>query len=278
MTATEEVASAVDPKEKRKAMKGKKRHGKGREVTDPVTHLPVTIHDMTEQDLKNAPENQPAPGSGDQRSLTGPGGADKAKSQLDREARELQEGYDGMQSLFPAPYFGDAKREVVETVRAALTVGFGVISSLSVLWLLVISFMESTSWILPLHSSLVTLLAALGAAGTTYCVPEYIAKKIDGIYENTTWDAMKDQDLSTDISGEEMPESVSWLNSLLSPPSGLLSTRISLRPWSTPSRMSCRHRCPKSSVWSAWMILARQRGFQDTGRQMAANRRSCPVC
>ena len=46
-TATEAVIGTLDPKEKRKAMKKTKRHGGGREVTDPVTHLPIIIHDQT---------------------------------------------------------------------------------------------------------------------------------------------------------------------------------------------------------------------------------------
>lgn len=46
-TATEAVIGTLDPKEKRKAMKKTKRHGGGREVTDPVTHLPIVIHDQT---------------------------------------------------------------------------------------------------------------------------------------------------------------------------------------------------------------------------------------
>lgn len=46
-TATEAVIGTLDPKEKRKAMKKTKRHGGGRQVTDPVTHLPIVIHDQT---------------------------------------------------------------------------------------------------------------------------------------------------------------------------------------------------------------------------------------
>ncbi|KAI9869979.1 MAG: hypothetical protein M1823_008886, partial [Watsoniomyces obsoletus] len=61
-TATETVAGSSDPREKRKAMKKMKRNDGGREVTDPVTHLPVTIYDATPKDLKGAPENEAATG------------------------------------------------------------------------------------------------------------------------------------------------------------------------------------------------------------------------
>ena len=75
-TATEKATSAADPRQKRKAMKHNKRDDGGREVTDPVTHLPLVIRDSTEKDLKRAPENIPAPGT-EKRTATGLDGASK---------------------------------------------------------------------------------------------------------------------------------------------------------------------------------------------------------
>lgn len=55
-SATEQAVGSIDPKEKRKAMKNAKQTG-GRQVTDPVTHLPIKIRDLTERDLSSLQEN-----------------------------------------------------------------------------------------------------------------------------------------------------------------------------------------------------------------------------
>jgi hypothetical protein len=48
------VAAELDPRQKRKSMKQRKEDHAGREVTDPVTHLPVTIHDSNKAELGSA--------------------------------------------------------------------------------------------------------------------------------------------------------------------------------------------------------------------------------
>lgn len=50
-------SAGVDPKERRKNMKKRKADTAEREVTDPVTHLPVTIRDFTDADLKAAEDS-----------------------------------------------------------------------------------------------------------------------------------------------------------------------------------------------------------------------------
>jgi hypothetical protein len=73
-------------------------HGE-REVTDPVTHLPVTIHDFTSQELKNALENIPLTGS-QQLRATEVGESPKSRIQLDKatQEEELQAGHSDSQS------------------------------------------------------------------------------------------------------------------------------------------------------------------------------------
>ena len=62
---SEAVSNGTDPRRKRKAMKGRapEKDSKSRTVTDPITHLPVTIHDFTSKELQQAPENPAAFGS-----------------------------------------------------------------------------------------------------------------------------------------------------------------------------------------------------------------------
>ena len=90
-----------------------------REVTDPVTHLLVTIHDSTDKDLKRLPENLPSAGSGT-RTSTGPSAASKSDAQLYKEAKEGQAEHEGMEKLFPPPHFDATEEELVRTYRLAI--------------------------------------------------------------------------------------------------------------------------------------------------------------
>ena len=83
-TATEVNAGIRDPRQKRKNMKRMKRDDGGREVTDPVTHLPVVIYDATDERLQKVPENEPSYGSQPWTSTA----AQKSETQLDLESRQ----------------------------------------------------------------------------------------------------------------------------------------------------------------------------------------------
>ena len=100
-SGTEAVAGATDAKEKRKAMKKSKRHGGGREVTDPITHLPVIIHDQTDKDLHSVPENEAEPGTNHD-TATGPQAASKSDDELEEERKKIQGGHNGMHAVFLA--------------------------------------------------------------------------------------------------------------------------------------------------------------------------------
>ena len=127
---TESVSTQADPRKKRKEMKHMDRDTGGRQVTDPVTHLPIEIRDQTQFDLKHTPENEPAPGQ-ISKSQTGASGASKSQGQLDEEHAELQRGYDSMQKTFPPPDFDDTKKELTKLFQFALTVGLGSIGVLA---------------------------------------------------------------------------------------------------------------------------------------------------
>lgn len=241
-SATETAAGHLDPKQKRKDMKKIKRHGGGREVTDPVTHMQTLIRDMTDKDLAATPENEVEAG-GHHRNTTG--GADKSTEQLDSEHKELQTGLAGMRKLFPPPDFHDTKKEMMMTFRLALRAGLGAISFLAVLALFIISALKSpapppqpainktggsrwfgrehglmastgswswTSW-LGITLTLATTLAM--AVGVTVGLSHWLKNKVDSIFEDETWDASRDQEAKSIESEAELPESVAWLNSLL---------------------------------------------------------------
>lgn len=211
-SATEHAAGTADPKEKRKAMKKAKRQTGGREVTDPVTHLPIVIHDQTEKDLRSAPENEPEPGD-HHTTATGPQGASKTDEELQTETEMIQRGFNGMQRLFPPPEFQSLKRELAaayeSTVRTGLTV-IGVVAASPFLF----SSLQGR-W-LPGFSTILGMLGFLSVTlGTAWGMGQWISKKVDEIVEDETWEASRREEEAVLGSDTELPESVQWLNGFL---------------------------------------------------------------
>ncbi|TVY52813.1 Meiotically up-regulated gene 190 protein [Lachnellula cervina] len=232
-SATEEAAAHTDPKKKRKAMKHNKRDGGGREVTDPVTHLPLIIRDSTEKDLKRASENEPTPGS-NHRSGTGFSESSKSSSQLQTEQEELQDNFDGMRKMFPPPAFDDTRAELTRTYQSALTVALSIIVGLSAVVLSLLLFMVSTSGSTATetrsrlsheqtrHSSwlyivliTVTIIVFVVGLAVIVLVRGWLAKKVQAIWEDKVWDAARVEEENSTQSGGRLPESVAWMNSLL---------------------------------------------------------------
>lgn len=228
-SATETAASHLDPKQKRKDMKKIKRHGGGREVTDPVTHLPVMMRDMTDKDLTNTPENESGAGT-HHRNKTG--ATDKTQEELDAEQHELDRGTAGMRQLFPPPDFEDTKKEMARVYRIATLAGLGIISTIALLSLVAIAALQSghrdsrTNWFVgDGHGRkaswswiwiTMTLATAAGIAfGATFVVSSWLSKKVESIFDDETWDADRNKETKTVESDAELPESTAWLNSLL---------------------------------------------------------------
>lgn len=211
-TATEQVASTVDPKEKRKAMKKNKRQTGGREVTDPVTHLPIVIHDQTDKDLKSAPENEPEPGE-HHTTATGPQGASKTDEELQKEWEIGQRGHNGVQKLFPPPKFAELKDELASAYQSTVRAGLSVIGVVAAVPFLVSSLQGR---LIPHWSTLLTVLGFLSITlGTAWGMGRWISKKVDEIVEDETWDASRREEEATVGSDSELPESVQWLNSFV---------------------------------------------------------------
>ncbi|KAK8056638.1 hypothetical protein PG993_001865 [Apiospora rasikravindrae] len=211
-TATEAVVSTLNPKEKRKAMKKTKRHGGGREVTDPVTHLPIVIHDQTEKDMKHVPENEAEPGS-DYDTATGLQGASKSNEHLDEEEVRLQRGFNGMQRLFPPPDFADLRSEMATVYQQAIRAGLGGLGFFAAMFFLIPSFWGR------LHPSINAAIALAGFLGTAGIVVvgmgRWISKKANEIFDDEVWDASKREENARLDSDTELPESVQWLNRLI---------------------------------------------------------------
>ena len=228
LTASEKVSQESDPKQKRKNMKHSKRDDGGREVTDPVTHLPVVIRDSTNKDLHRAPENEQAPGS-IKKTATGFKGATKSKDELKEETAQNQEGYDGMQLVFPPPAFSSTKAKMVKTYQIAFAAGLGAIvlvftSTIFIFVGLADSRIspwprkhdDSDSWrvFFPLAGAIA--FALLGAGAIIFLVVGWLSAKMKSIWEDEVWDAARAKEVDVNNKADSLPESVAWLNSVLS--------------------------------------------------------------
>ena len=212
------AAAELDPRKKRKNMKHMKRDETGREVTDPVTHLPVVIHDSTSKDLKAVPENEPPPESSPRTSTS----FSKSESQLQKETEEEQAEHRGMEKLFPPPRFDAARERLANTYRLALTVGLGTVYSFLLIILIGLNVYASTQreshgtkWLRLSLSSLVLLVVGVGiGGGLIWALQDWIRIQVQNIWDEEVWEAARLAEKETTES--PMPESTQWLNSLLS--------------------------------------------------------------
>ncbi|KAI9700546.1 MAG: hypothetical protein M1820_006700 [Bogoriella megaspora] len=224
---TEDTSQALtgsqDAKESRKTMQKRKDERAQREVTDPVTHLPVVIHDMTANDFKDIPKNESPVGS-DHRTITGVGGASKSTTSLQDEAYEQQGSHSNMEKLFPPPNFDVARAELIRLYQRAFTVGLGlIIVALTFLLVLERSFTvsEYVSRSMPhrrvsgiLASTFVIVGIGLGLGFLIVIgVRQWVENKVREIWETELWEAERQQ--SKKFEGTKASESPQWLNALL---------------------------------------------------------------
>lgn len=220
---SQSAISELDPRQKRNNMKTMKRDAVGREVTDPVTHLPVTIHDFTSNELTAAPENVPPAGS-NHRISTGFSAASKSEHQIKDEEEELQMEHKGLEKLFPPPGFNAAREEFARVYGLALTLTICSITVTLFMLLIGIHYAntsyvfnrndKSISWIRTLIFAAIILMTSIGiGSGLLWGIHGWLSQKIDEIWENRVWDAAKAQEQGD--TNSPIPESTRWLNSLL---------------------------------------------------------------
>lgn len=213
-SATEVVAGTFDPKEKRKAMKKQKRHGEGREVTDPITHLPIVIHDQTGKDLDSVPENEPEPGA-HHTTATGPSGASKSEQQLQDEQETIHHVHNGMERVFPPPDFDSLRQELATLYQQATRTGLCIIGLLAALLFALPARVNSNNWIPP-WSRLLGLAIVVGLGTITALgMGKWVNKRANEIFDDEVWDASLREEQAIIKNDEELPESVHWLNSLV---------------------------------------------------------------
>ena len=217
---TQTAANALDPRQKRKNMKHMKRDDTGREVTDPVTHLPVVIHDSTPKELRKAPENEPPAGSGP-RTSTGLSGFSKSESQLKKETEEVQAAHEGMAKLFPPPNYDDAHEKLSAIYKLAIGVGLGsvlLITLVLAVGIHALMIMRNDGFVknwlyFSLSSSVILSVGLLVGGGIIWGLQGWMSIRIRNIWEEEVWDASRSAEHNRAKS--PTPESTQWLNSLL---------------------------------------------------------------
>lgn len=198
--------------------KESKRAGNGletREVTDPITHLPVMIHDSTDYELSAAPENESYPDS----SLT-----KKSEKELREEYDEVKREHNGLLRCFPPPNFAAIREELAAVYRRALLFGLGSLFLISfallVAWQAAFNSTSRgqwdwhTSWPQVLLHIMMIAVPGLGiGGGIIWSVREWVGHRVEGIWESQVWEAARIEE--NDTAKSPTPESTQWLNSIL---------------------------------------------------------------
>ncbi|KAK8175890.1 hypothetical protein IWX90DRAFT_464380 [Phyllosticta citrichinensis] len=206
---SESMVSGRTPKEKRKKMKRRTEDPTERTVTDPVTHLPITIHDFTNKDLKNVPENEDPPNS-TKRCSTGAGAKEKDHDQLQAEADESEQYHSGIEAMFPPPSFENTRNELTKIYQNATTIVLGLVVGM-LLVALTAARVSSVNHHFAVSTALIFILGigVLAILG----MRSWIENKVDAVWNTEVWEAERQN--GKGLAKSETPESTQWLNSLL---------------------------------------------------------------
>ncbi|KAF1832896.1 meiotically up-regulated gene 190 protein [Decorospora gaudefroyi] len=210
---TEGNLQSTDAKTARKNWKHFNADGTERQVTDPVTHLPIKVHDFTDRELKSTAKNPPPPGS-DARTKTGTAAINKSDEQLEDDGLESQDAHTAMQALFPPPSFDTTRAEVTTVYMQAVTVGVGVAAiSLMLVDTLFWPTRHATGWTRQLFklAELGTMMAV--SAAVVLFMRQWSENKIRNVWDAEIWQAERQRGQT--LAKTKTAESTQWLNSLL---------------------------------------------------------------
>lgn len=219
-TFTDKTSQAMptgsDSRQARKNLKALERHNEGREVTDPVTHLPVVIHDSTDPELQAVPENKVAPG---------PGVLSKSSDRGVQDGGGQQVAHSVMEALFPPPDLQASGKEFSAVLNTAVGAGLASLLLISTIPLLLIhryhSRMQSCSSVehsyglssfLLTSSAFLLIEASLGIM-MIWAIRIWVKRKVLAVWEDSIWQAARAREQEN--SESSIPESVQWLNSFL---------------------------------------------------------------
>ncbi|KAF2212533.1 hypothetical protein CERZMDRAFT_58831 [Cercospora zeae-maydis SCOH1-5] len=223
---SETTPAAGDPRKARKEWKKNRNNRAEREVTDPITHLPVRIFDRTARDLEHVEENPP-PWGATLRTATGLSNKRKNTAHLREETEETQDGLDSTNALFPPPSFDALRSDLIGVNKLGVTVGL-VGTAIIILLALTLerlltpnrlarwtdSDLEPRCWIFKLGTWVVTCgLAGAAILQLVAGVRIWMANRIDDVWQEQVWEANREA-REREAKAHET-ESVAWLNSLI---------------------------------------------------------------
>lgn len=186
-----------------------------REVTDPITHLPVTIHDSTDRELNAAPENESRPD---------PSPMVKSDEQVQEEYDQARREHRGMLRLFPPPNFDATREELAAVYQRALLFSLGsillILLALPLAWLAAFNYRfggqrdSQISWHQALLNAVMIAVPGLGiGGGIIWAVRQWVGNRVEDVWENQVWKAARREE--EDTADSPTPESTQWLNSIL---------------------------------------------------------------
>lgn len=209
---TEGQSHESDPKKARKQMKKFNADGTEREVTDPITHLPVRIHDFTDKDLKRTEKNK-APAGTEPNTKTGMENINKSDEHLQEEEQDSKDSHRAMEVLFPTPDFEVTRTEITDVYSRSMRIGLGaVIASLVVVDALFWPTRRMSGWKGQMWKAIQTLTMIAVAGGITAFMRQYTKNRIKNVWDVEVWQAERKR--GQKLAKTQTAESAQWLNSM----------------------------------------------------------------
>ncbi|KAK8052287.1 meiotically up-regulated protein [Apiospora rasikravindrae] len=227
---TKDTSEAVDSqqanlKRRRKdfGKRRKLRRRREREVTDPVTHLPVRIYDFQASDLAEVPDSLITLGAKSGR-LTGVAGKSKSDDDLERETEDIDAYHAQLDTRFPPPDYEAVKQRLIGIYSKSIVIGLTSAVVIAYAVSVAEGVLGSRSGFLPFASeAAIGSFGFLGIAYAIYAARQWMSNRVDDIWEEELWRAEKNKDGLEDeatIGARSIadidPASTRWLNDMLS--------------------------------------------------------------
>lgn len=211
--------TAINP---RKQKKDSKKERAEREVTDPVTHLPVKIHDFTDNALKELDVNED-PFEQAKRTSTGIDEKNKSDDELRKEQEHSQEKHRALMNQFPPPDLDFLRQEVVDASSRGFVISLAgacgiLVATCMIREVMLIDAHRDAGWMAAAQRLLPWLVLVTAGAGA-FCVfilgvRDWTAKKVGNAIQDQIWRSQRRQ-MERETRKYER-ETTLWLNSLLS--------------------------------------------------------------
>lgn len=208
--------TAQHPKERAKETESNKKDRNERQVTDPVTHLPITIHDFNEADLDNTSSGYSPWKKGS--SLKTDPYSQRMKNGLKEDVKESQKGHEGLESVFPPPEYSMARNDMTRVYSQGIIFGLGAIILICLVtflaWFLVLGRLLSGFVGRSILGSVLFMASCGGGAVVVWGVQGWVENKVKEVWEDEVWEAERRNGLDF-VEKSEYPESTQWLNMLV---------------------------------------------------------------